>query len=126
MMYWTFDSIKIGAELAVIAGLLIIAIAWLILRPIRLWYWKRSEEMKLLNSINEKLTVKELESKIMPEKAEEPKVVLEKGDKTQEIKESKDIENVIEEKITKAESEDTKSLKVKTYTEEELYKIIKF
>lgn len=105
-----------GFVLLLAIGLLVISAFWLILRPIRLWYWKRSEEVKLLKSIDEKL--------------------LQKTDKASQIKSEKQMfENIDSDNEECEHREKQDEVKIdeyvgiasdRSYTEEELYEIIKF
>ncbi|MGP1570262.1 MAG: hypothetical protein ACTTH0_05005 [Eubacteriales bacterium] len=105
-----------GFVLLLVIGLSVISAFWLILRPIRLWYWKRSEEVKLLKSIDEKL--------------------LQKTDKASQINSEKQMcENIDSDNEECEHREKQDEVKIdeyvgiasdRSYTEEELYEIIKF
>lgn len=116
------DALKINVEIVIATLIGVILIIWLVLRPIRLWYWKRSEEVKLLKSIDEKLSQKSEETN----EVILPKPPLEEPDIT--TTEPTEIEVKNEEYICekKDREDDETTSKGKVYTEEELYEIIKF
>lgn len=142
----TVGNVSIYVWIVVCLYLAAIMFVWIILRPLRLWYWKRNEEVELLRSIDEKLSFapQEQEFDDIP-KMQEPQVHQD-STKSEEFKETNfevalEADDTKPQKHEEAKAEDTTksevcekydepevtvAKKARTYTEEELYEIIKF
>lgn len=142
----TVGNVSIYVWIVVCLYLAAIMFAWIILRPLRLWYWRRNEEVELLRSIDEKLSfapqeqefddihkMQEPQIQLDSTKSEEPKEsnsaqAVEADDIKPKKQEAKKAEDTTKNEMCEEydEPEVTVAKKARTYTEEELYEIIKF
>lgn len=131
--------IYVGGTIAVV--ILAVVVIWLALRPIRLWYWKKNAEFRLLQRIEIQLSdqvnatediylkVSEMGKRLEADKKEDKSKTLLQEETTKEIEETQEVQEVQPQGINLDVQEEDRviySKKGTAFDEKELYDIIKF
>lgn len=131
--------IYVGGTIAVV--ILAVVVIWLALRPIRLWYWKKNAEFRLLQRIEIQLSdqvnatediylkVSEMGKRLEADKKEDKSKTLLQEETTKEIEETQEGQEVQPQGINLDVQEEDRviySKKGTAFDEKELYDIIKF
>lgn len=131
--------IYVGGTIAVV--ILAVVVIWLALRPIRLWYWKKNAEFRLLQRIEIQLSdqvnatediylkVSEMGKRLEADKKEDKSKTLLQEETTKEIEETQEVQEVQTQGINLDVQEEDRviySKKGTAFDEKELYDIIKF
>lgn len=131
--------IYVGGTIAVV--ILAVVVIWLALRPIRLWYWKKNAEFRLLQRIEIQLSdqvnatediylkVSEMGKRLEADKKKDKSKTLLQEETTKEIEETQEVQEVQPQGINLDVQEEDRviySKKGTAFDEKELYDIIKF